>query len=173
MPCSHADACLRSGQSRTQQRGCSAPSLDASPPPLGSCASLRAQIWFFRGLEASRQGVEFIASLAKSLVIRNYVAKERLPVGQLYILRRGLCVKMWRFLGTKRVWGEDSMIMQLEELIDHAQARARRHAPAPAATQRPRRAPPTQPAAARTPRVAAPARTPLDLTCRLACLGVT
>ena len=43
------------------------------------------------------------AALAKALVIRNYVAKERLPVGQLYILRRGLCVKMWRFLGIGKV----------------------------------------------------------------------
>ena len=32
-------------------------------------------------------------------MLRNYVKDERLPIGQLYILRRGLCVKMWRFLG--------------------------------------------------------------------------
>ena len=28
---------------------------------------------------------------------------------------------MWRFLGTRRVWGED-MILDIEELIDHSQA---------------------------------------------------
>ena len=52
------------------------------------------QIWFFRDLGNSMKGVEFIASLAKRLVLRNFVANERLPIGQLYILRRGLCVKM-------------------------------------------------------------------------------
>lgn len=48
-------------------------------------------------------GREFIASLAKVLVIRAFVAHERLPIGQLYVLRRGLLVKMWRFLGRGKV----------------------------------------------------------------------
>ena len=55
------------------------------------------------------------------MVIRAYVAHERLPVGQLYILRRGLVVKLWRFLGTGKVWGED-IILDVPELIDHSQA---------------------------------------------------
>ena len=42
----------------------------------------------------SRDGREFIASIAKMLVIRAYVAHERLPIGQLYVLRRGLVVKV-------------------------------------------------------------------------------
>ena len=50
---------------------------------------------------ASRR--EFIASLAKQLVIRAYVAHERLPIGYLYILKRGLVVKLWRFLGSGKV----------------------------------------------------------------------
>jgi len=79
------------------------------------------QVWYFRGLEATRSGVEFIAALAKSLVIRNYVAKERLPIGQLYILRKGMCVKNWRFKRVRAVWGED-FVLDVEELIDHAQA---------------------------------------------------
>ena len=60
-------------------------------------------------------------ALAKKLVIRAYVATERLPIGQLYILRRGLCVKMWRFLGGGNTWGED-IIIDNAELIDHSQA---------------------------------------------------
>ena len=79
------------------------------------------QIWFFRDLGNSMKGVEFIASLAKRLILRNFVANERLPIGQMYILRRGLCVKMWRFLGARKVWGED-IILDKIELIDHAQA---------------------------------------------------
>lgn len=54
-------------------------------------------------------------------MIRAYVANERLPVGQLYILRRGLTVKNWRFLGTGHTWGED-IILDNPELIDHSQA---------------------------------------------------
>ena len=61
------------------------------------------QIWFLRDIGFSLKGVEFIAALAKRLVLRNYVANERLPIGQLYVLRRGLCVKMWRFLNAKKV----------------------------------------------------------------------
>jgi len=78
-------------------------------------------VWYFRSLGESREGREFIASLAKMLVIRAYVAHERLPIGQLYVLRRGLVVKLWRFLGCGKVWGED-MILDSPELIDHSQA---------------------------------------------------
>ena len=59
--------------------------------------------------------------MSKRLVLRAYVTNERLPVGQLYILRRGLVVKMWRFLGRGTTWGED-VILDSPELIDHSQA---------------------------------------------------
>ena len=61
------------------------------------------------------------AAMSKRLVLRAYVTNERLPVGQLYILRRGLVVKMWRFLGRGTTWGED-VILDSPELIDHSQA---------------------------------------------------
>ena len=80
------------------------------------------QIYFFRELWGNRQGTAFIAALARHLVIRNFVAKERIPVGQLYVVRRGLVVKMWRFLGARRVWGEDFILNDRDELVDHSQA---------------------------------------------------
>ena len=101
--------------------------LDRLSPLLQGTVALAAnkrwldKVWFFRSLGESREGREFIASLAKTLVIRAYVAHERLPIGQLYVLRRGLVVKLWRFLGTGKVWGED-MILDTPELIDHSQA---------------------------------------------------
>ena len=55
-------------------------------------------------------GSDFIAALAKSLVIRSYVNHERLPIGQLYILRCGLVTKMWRFLGTGKVRGRSGRL---------------------------------------------------------------
>ena len=78
-------------------------------------------VWYFRSLGDSREGREFIASISKMLVIRAYVSHERLPIGQLYVLRRGLVVKLWRFLGCGKVWGED-MILDTPELMDHSQA---------------------------------------------------
>lgn len=78
-------------------------------------------IWFFRELWNTRDGVNFFAALAKRLVIRNYTAQERVPIGQLCIVRKGLLVKMWRFLGSGKVWGED-IVLSSEELMDHAQA---------------------------------------------------
>jgi len=101
--------------------------LDKMSPLLQGTVALAANkkwldhIWFFRGLEELEGGSDFIAGLAKSLMIRSFVGHERLPIGQLYILRRGLVVKMWRFLGTGKVWGED-MILDNPELIDHSQA---------------------------------------------------
>ena len=79
------------------------------------------RVWYFRNLDSNMEGRYFIVALAKKLVIRAYVATERLPIGQLYILRRGLCVKMWRFLGGGNTWGED-IIIDNAELIDHSQA---------------------------------------------------
>jgi hypothetical protein len=46
---------------------------------------------------------DFICALAKQLVIRSFINSERLPVGQLYVLRRGIVVKMWRFLSIGKV----------------------------------------------------------------------
>ncbi len=101
--------------------------LDRMSPLLQGAVALVANkrwldhIWFFRGIETAKGGSDFIAALAKALVIRSYVAQERLPVGQLYILRRGFVVKMWRFLGSGKVWGED-VIMLNRDLVDHSQA---------------------------------------------------
>ena len=101
--------------------------LDRMSPLLQGTVALAAnrkwieQIWFFRTIHTVDTGVDFIAALAKNLVIRPYVNHERLPVGQLYILRQGVVVKMWRFLGSGKVWGED-MIIDSAELVDHSQA---------------------------------------------------
>lgn len=101
--------------------------LDRMSPLLQGTVALAANkkwldvVWYFRGIQNTANGAEFVASLAKALVIRSYVSHERLPIGQLYILSRGLVVKMWRFLGTGRVWGED-IILDSPELMDHSQA---------------------------------------------------
>ena len=101
--------------------------LDKLTPLLQGTVALAANkkwldhVWYFRKLEDIEEGSEFIALLAKQLVVRAFVASERLPVGQLYILRKGFCVKMWRFLRSGKVWGED-MILETPELIDHSQA---------------------------------------------------
>ena len=79
------------------------------------------RVWFLSTLGETREELEFIAGIAKHLQIRAYAVHERLPVGQLYVLRRGLAVKLWRFLGAGKVWGED-MILDQPELIDHSQA---------------------------------------------------
>jgi len=83
-------------------------------------------IWYLRapaGSETDGFHVRmrtFYANIAKNLVIKPYVAQERIPLGFLYILRRGLVVKMWRFLTSGKVWGED-MILDNADLIDHSQ----------------------------------------------------
>lgn len=94
-------------------------------PELQSTVALAAnrewlnKVWFCRELWHTREGVAFIAQLAQQLVLRNFVASERVPVGMLCIVRKGLVVKMWRFLGARKVWGED-FILDNEELIDHS-----------------------------------------------------
>lgn len=83
--------------------------LDKMSPLLQGTVALAANkkwldhIWFFRDIDQLENGSDFIAALAKSLVVRCFVSHERLPVGQLYILRVGLVVKMWRFLGSGKV----------------------------------------------------------------------
>eukprot|EP00966_Prymnesium_polylepis_P143900 3321798-Prymnesium_polylepis.1 len=79
------------------------------------------KVWFLRQLGETREELEFIAAIAKNLNIKAFAAGERLPVGQLYVLRKGLCVKLWRFMNAGKVWGED-MILDQPELIDHSQA---------------------------------------------------
>ena len=103
-------------------------------------------IWFFHGIGETHEGREFIAALANVLVRRAYIANERVPVGYLYILRRGIVVKLWRFLRSaqhtspppsipfshaslsffplaqlREGLGED-IILDVPELIDHSQA---------------------------------------------------
>ena len=59
--------------------------LDRMSPLLQGAVALVANkrwldhIWFFRGIETAKGGSDFIAALAKALVIRSYVAQERLP----------------------------------------------------------------------------------------------
>ena len=59
----------------------------------------------------------FVAQLACSLMLCSYVSEERIPVGSLYILRKGLCSRGWQFLGPGRVWGED-LIINYPQLVD-------------------------------------------------------
>ena len=79
------------------------------------------KIWWLNFLGESRDAREFIASLAKALQVRAFVASERPPLGQLYVLRKGMCIKNWHFLRTGRVWGDD-MIVDDSRLMDHSQA---------------------------------------------------
>ena len=59
----------------------------------------------------------FVAQLACALHHASFVSEERIPVGSLYILRRGLCSRGWNFLGPGRVFGED-LILKYPQLID-------------------------------------------------------
>ena len=74
--------------------------LDKMSPLLQSTVALAANkkwldhVWFFRNVEELDGGSDFIAALAKSLITRSFVSHERLPIGQLYVLRAGLVVKM-------------------------------------------------------------------------------
>jgi hypothetical protein len=69
-----------------------------------------ARIWYLSSMPKSRDTREFIAHLASSLSLAAYIAEERPPIGQLYVLRRGMCVKNWRFLRAGSVWGDDMII---------------------------------------------------------------
>ena len=55
------------------------------------------------------------------MAIQAYISNERMPIGQLYVLRKGMVVRLWRFLGPNSVWGED-MLLESISLICHAQA---------------------------------------------------
>ena len=50
-----------------------------------------------------------------------YIANERTPIGALYVLRKGMVVRLWRFLGANSVWGED-ILLESDDLMCHAQA---------------------------------------------------
>jgi hypothetical protein len=80
-----------------------------------------AQIWFLRDLNSTREEREFIAELAMRLRVAAFVSNERMPIGQLYVLQKGMAVRMWRFLRRNAVWGDD-MLLNNAGLIDHAQA---------------------------------------------------
>jgi hypothetical protein len=80
-----------------------------------------AKIWWLQNMGQSRESREFIASLAKSLQVIAYVASERPPLGQLYVMRKGMTVKNWRFMRAGSVWGDD-LIIEDRRLMDHSQA---------------------------------------------------
>lgn len=65
---------------------------------------------------------EFVGELAKRLELSAYVANERIPLGRLYVLRCGMVVRLWRFMGAGRTWGEDFLLAPDFEMVDHAQA---------------------------------------------------
>ena len=71
-----------------------------------------------------------MSHLAMRLSGHAFVREERVPLGPMYILRRGLCSRGWRFFGPGRVWGED-MIIDRPHLLDHRRVspRARQRLP--------------------------------------------
>ena len=105
--------------------------LDKMSPLLQGTVALAAnrkwleQVWFFRGVARLDCGSDFIAALAKSLVIRSYVGHERLPIGQLYVLRCGVVVKMWRFLGSGKVRCTDDLAAATRRALTLARRAAR------------------------------------------------
>jgi len=100
--------------------------LQKMSPMLQGIVALEAsrewldQVWFLKGLGTTRNEKDFIAALSMALQMRAYSIEERLPLGQMYVLRRGMIVRLWRFLGKGRVWGED-MLIEDPELRNHAQ----------------------------------------------------
>ena len=81
------------------------------------------QIWFLNGLGSTRLERDFVAALAMELQLSAFIVHERMPIGQLYVLKRGMVVKLYRFLGKGRVWGEDALLPQRDfAIVDHSQA---------------------------------------------------
>ena len=81
-------------------------------------------IWYLGGAAGSLEGREIISMIAKALKLEAFMLHERLPIGQLYVLRRGMCVKNWRFYREGGVWGDDMILDEIAPgLIDHSQAR--------------------------------------------------
>lgn len=79
------------------------------------------QVWFLRNLDTTREERDFVAALSMQLRVQAFVRDERLPLGQLYVLRKGMVVRLWRFHGANSVWGED-MLLESRALMCHAQA---------------------------------------------------
>ena len=71
--------------------------------------------------EASEGDAVFLTTLTARMVLTAYVQTERLPLGRLYIVRKGIACKRWRFYTTGHAWGED-VLLDDAELIDHGQA---------------------------------------------------
>ena len=104
------------------------PPCPTTPCPLHEQATVATaanslwlkHVWYLKDVGSSWVERNFIAEVAKRLVLRAFITEERLPVGLMYVLRRGIVVRMWRFLGAGRVWGED-LILDTPEYIDHSQ----------------------------------------------------
>ena len=67
--------------------------------------------------EIKNEQEAFVAQLAITMQLTSFVSEERVPVGSLYILRKGLCSRGWSFMGPGRVWGED-LILKYPQLVD-------------------------------------------------------
>ena len=94
--------------------------LGAHRPWLRRVWYLDPQVKYEEGPVSSELRSEqeaFVAQLACSLMLCSFVSEERIPVGSLYILRKGLCSRGWNFLGPGRVWGED-LIINYPQRID-------------------------------------------------------
>ena len=94
--------------------------LEAHRPWLRRVWYLDPQVEYEEGPgsnELRSEQESFVAQLACCLMLNSFVSEERIPVGSLYILRKGLCSRGWNFLGPGRVWGED-LIVNYPQLID-------------------------------------------------------
>jgi hypothetical protein len=98
-----------------------------SPLLQGTVALAANQHWivavpFLAGLGRTRDEREFIGSLARKLEVHAFVSEERIALGRMYVLRKGMVVRMWRFISVGKVWGEDFLLYPDWEMVDHAQA---------------------------------------------------
>ena len=82
-----------------------------------ACVS-RAQRWM-KGVsclkvmnEAHEGDRAFLVSLTTRMQLAAFVRGERLPLGRLYVVRKGMVVRMWRFMGAEKSWGEDQDLKQ-------------------------------------------------------------
>ena len=67
------------------------------------------QVWFLRHLGEQGDVNErlFLVHLSTRLRVEAFLQDERLPLGQLYVLRRGVVTRFWRFIGPRKVFGEE------------------------------------------------------------------
>ena len=100
---------------------------DMSPMLQGAVATCTTGRWLrgipFLGImrDDNERDQGFITNLATRMKVAAFVKAERLPLGRLYMLRKGMAVKLWRLYLSGRAWGED-ILLDDPELIDHAQA---------------------------------------------------